>query len=94
MKQLLTWCGERALSEKPPHGSHGSSAILGGEFARSEDIERRKQSLLTRCVARAIQDQLLEDFGSRSEFSDWFMREDAPKPPVPTVKPNRSEHET
>ncbi len=30
MRQLLTWCGERALSEKPPHGSHGSSAILGG----------------------------------------------------------------
>lgn len=33
MKQLLTWCGERALSEKPPHGTHGSSAILGGKFS-------------------------------------------------------------
>lgn len=32
MRQLLTWCGERALSEKPPHGSRGSSAVLGGEF--------------------------------------------------------------
>jgi hypothetical protein len=31
MKQLLIWCGERALSEKPPHGSRGSSAVLGGE---------------------------------------------------------------
>jgi len=31
MRQLLTWCGERALSEKPPHGSHGSSAVLGGK---------------------------------------------------------------
>ena len=31
MKQLLIWCGERALSEKPPHGSHGSSAVLGGK---------------------------------------------------------------
>jgi len=66
MRQLLTWCGERALSEKPPHGSHGSSAVLG---------------------ARAIQDQLLKDFGSRSEFSDWFSREEAPKPPV-VLKPN------
>ncbi|KAK0635599.1 Mis12-Mtw1 protein family-domain-containing protein [Bombardia bombarda] len=66
MKQLLTWCGERALSEKPPHGSHGSSAVLG---------------------ARAIQDQLLKDFSARSEFSDWFSREDAPKPPV-VLKPN------
>ncbi|AEO62366.1 uncharacterized protein THITE_2106463 [Thermothielavioides terrestris NRRL 8126] len=68
MKQLLIWCGERALSEKPPHGSRGSSAILG---------------------ARAIQDQLLKDFGARSEFSDWFTREDVPKPPVPVVlQPN------
>ncbi|KAK3403136.1 Mis12-Mtw1 protein family-domain-containing protein [Sordaria brevicollis] len=66
MRQLLTWCGERALSEKPPHGSHGSSAILG---------------------ARAIQDQLLKDFGARSEFSDWFAREEAPKPPV-VLQPN------
>lgn len=41
------------------------------------------------CVARAIQDQLLKDFGARSEFSDWFSREDVPKPPVPVVlKPN------
>lgn len=32
MKQLLIWCGERALSEKPPHGSLGSSAVLGGEW--------------------------------------------------------------
>lgn len=30
MKQLLTWCGERALSEKPRHGTHNSSAIHGG----------------------------------------------------------------
>ncbi|KAL2190794.1 hypothetical protein L209DRAFT_775871 [Thermothelomyces heterothallicus CBS 203.75] len=68
MKQLLVWCGERALSEKPPHGKPGSSAILG---------------------ARAIQDQLLKDFGARSEFSDWFSREDAPKPPIPVVlQPN------
>ncbi|KAK3499702.1 Mis12-Mtw1 protein family-domain-containing protein [Neurospora hispaniola] len=66
MRQLLTWCGERALSEKPPHGSHGSSAILG---------------------ARAIQDQLLKDFGARSEFSDWFAREEASKPPV-VLQPN------
>ena len=36
MRQLLTWCGERALSEKPPHGSHGSSAILGGKEQRKK----------------------------------------------------------
>lgn len=38
-------------------------------------------------VARAIQDQLLKDFGARSEFSDWFSREDGPKRPV-VLKPN------
>lgn len=32
MKQLLTWCGERALSGKPPLGSSNSNAILGGEL--------------------------------------------------------------
>ena len=35
MKQLLVWCGERALSEKPPHGSRGNNAVLAGEFADS-----------------------------------------------------------
>ncbi|TLS28048.1 hypothetical protein PpBr36_01647 [Pyricularia pennisetigena] len=58
MKQLLTWCGERALLDRPAHGSvdsMNSNAILG---------------------ARAIQDQLLKDFGNKSEFSDWFSRED------------------
>ncbi|KAL7793588.1 Mis12-Mtw1 protein family domain-containing protein [Trichoderma ceciliae] len=66
MKQLLIWCGERALSAKP-RGTLNSGAVLG---------------------ARAIQDQLLKDFASRSEFSDWFNREDnAPKAPV-ILRPN------
>jgi kinetochore protein Mis13/DSN1 len=30
MKQLLTWCGERSLSEKPRHGTPNSTAIHGG----------------------------------------------------------------
>ncbi|OBS16220.1 hypothetical protein FPOA_13026 [Fusarium poae] len=67
MRQLLTWCGERALAKKPPHGAPNSNAILG---------------------ARAIQDKLLKDFAARSEFSDWFNREDdAPKVPV-VLRPN------
>ncbi|OBS14993.1 hypothetical protein FPOA_14021 [Fusarium poae] len=67
MKQLLTWCSERALAGRPPHGTPNSNAILG---------------------ARAIQDQLLNDFAARSEFSDWFSREDdAPKVSV-LLRPN------
>lgn len=73
MKQLLTWCGERSLSEKPPLGSTNSNEILG---------------------ARAIQDQLLKDFSTKSEFSDWFSRDEVPRPPA-IVKPNprNIEHE-
>ncbi|KAK2666555.1 hypothetical protein RAB80_017672 [Fusarium oxysporum f. sp. vasinfectum] len=53
MKQLLTWCGERALARKPPYDTPNSNAILGAHFA------------------------------ARSEFSDWFSREDdAPKVPI------------
>ncbi|KAK1995477.1 hypothetical protein LX36DRAFT_659624 [Colletotrichum falcatum] len=66
MKQLLTWCGERALLEKPPHGQTDSNTILG---------------------ARYIQEQLLKDFSTKSEFSDWFSREEGPKRPV-VYKPN------
>ncbi len=54
---------------------------------------------LTWATARAIQDQLLKDFTNRSDFSDWFNREDAPNPPAPKrpvrLKPNprNVEHE-
>ncbi|KAF4121089.1 kinetochore protein Mis13/DSN1 [Geosmithia morbida] len=69
MKQLLTWCGERALSDKPKHGSKDAGVIHG---------------------ARAIQDQLLKDFAARSEFSDWFSRDDEAIPGAPpaVLQPN------
>jgi kinetochore protein Mis13/DSN1 len=85
MKQLLTWCGERALCEKPPHGSRGSSAILGGECCLEYIVGRGHAEIYE--IARAIQDQLLKDFGTKPEFSDWFGREDVPRPPV-VLKPN------
>ncbi|KAH8669294.1 Mis12-Mtw1 protein family-domain-containing protein [Ilyonectria robusta] len=67
MKQLLTWCSERSLSEMPPHGAPNAHAILG---------------------ARAIQDQLLKDFAARSDFSDWFSRDDSvPKGLPPLEQP-------
>jgi kinetochore protein Mis13/DSN1 len=45
-------------------------------------------------TARAIQDQLLKDFGSKSEFSDWFAREDVPRPPaIEKPNPRNIEHE-
>ncbi|SLM36694.1 mis12-mtw1 family protein [Lasallia pustulata] len=68
MRQLLTWCGTRALGEKPSFSSEDSHARL---------------------AAREIQQQLLKDFSSRSEMSDWFSREDSvpdPQPPQPNPK--------
>jgi kinetochore protein Mis13/DSN1 len=44
--------------------------------------------------ARAIQDQILKDFGSKSECSDWFSREDVPRPPaIEKPNPRNIEHE-
>lgn len=40
-------------------------------------------------VARVIQEELLKDLANRSEMSDWFTREDAPKTAAPLVtRPN------
>ncbi|KAK7700090.1 hypothetical protein SLS57_012191 [Botryosphaeria dothidea] len=66
MKQLLTWCGTRALPDKPAGEVKDSSAIL---------------------AARAIQQELLNDFASKSEMSNWFDREDV-EPTVLVKKPN------
>ncbi|KAH8650213.1 Mis12-Mtw1 protein family-domain-containing protein, partial [Ilyonectria robusta] len=36
IKQLLTWCGERSLSEKPPHGTPNAHAILGARTIQDQ----------------------------------------------------------
>ncbi|KAI9877358.1 MAG: hypothetical protein M1830_004138 [Pleopsidium flavum] len=66
MKQLLTWCGTRAMGEKPSYSSEDSNARL---------------------AARVIQEELLKDFSTRSEMSDWFNREET-APAVHVKKPN------
>lgn len=50
MKQLLTWCGERALSKKPPHGSSNSNAILGGMWTFSSTINGYGTNNMTQLV--------------------------------------------
>jgi hypothetical protein len=59
MRQLLTRCGEPVLCEKPPHGSWGSSVVLGGKFALPRALLGKRIQLTSYDVARAIQDQLL-----------------------------------
>jgi kinetochore protein Mis13/DSN1 len=34
MKQLLTWCGSRALPDKPSGDVKNSNAIMAGKFGR------------------------------------------------------------
>jgi kinetochore protein Mis13/DSN1 len=53
MKQLLTWCGSRALPAKPSGDVKNANAIM---------------------AARAIQQELIDDFASKPELSDWFSR--------------------
>lgn len=53
MKQLLTWCGSRALPEKPSGNVKDANAIM---------------------AARAIQQELIDEFASKPELSDWFSR--------------------
>ncbi|KAL9098265.1 MAG: hypothetical protein Q9163_006049 [Psora crenata] len=62
MRQLLTWCGTRALDDKPTFGTEDGNAVL---------------------AAREIQSQLLKDFSTKSDLSDWFGRNEGPPPPSP-----------
>lgn len=39
-------------------------------------------------TARVIQEELLKDFSSKSELSNWFSREDVTPPTVVVKKPN------
>ncbi|KAF2466050.1 uncharacterized protein BDR25DRAFT_306272 [Lindgomyces ingoldianus] len=66
MKQLLTWCGSRALPEKPSGDVKDVNAIM---------------------AARAIQQELIDDFANKPELSDWFSREDS-TPLAVVKKPN------
>ncbi|PSN66396.1 hypothetical protein BS50DRAFT_622076 [Corynespora cassiicola Philippines] len=66
MKQLLTWCGSRALPEKPSGDVKNANAIM---------------------AARAIQQELIDDFANKPELSDWFNRPEVEAPPV-VKKPN------
>ncbi|RAL01863.1 Mis12-Mtw1 family protein [Aspergillus ibericus CBS 121593] len=65
MRQLLIWCGTRAIGDKP-------------SGSRSEDESAR-------LAARVIQEELLKEFSTNSELSNWFGREDV-NPPALVVK--------
>ncbi|KAI9723817.1 MAG: hypothetical protein M1828_004067 [Chrysothrix sp. TS-e1954] len=76
MKQLLTWCGSRALSERPSAASSDTNAVLAGDTLLFDFSQ--VPTALTVSLARAIQEELLKDFTEKSELSDWFNRDDVP----------------
>ena len=40
------------------------------------------------CLARAIEEEILKEFSSNSDLSNWFSREDVNPPRVVVKKPN------
>jgi kinetochore protein Mis13/DSN1 len=80
MKQLLTWTGERCMGEKPSHGNEDNTAELSGE-----QYGPPFNAFLT-FAARMIKESLLKDFANKSEFSDWFNREESAPPPTKVIK--------
>ncbi len=87
MKTLLTWCGERALPEKPKQGVPSTDPSLGGMSLMIEGREREREA---NCVetARAILDDLLKEFSTRPEFSNWLARDESVAPAARILKPN------
>ena len=69
MKQLLTWCGTRALGDKPAYYSEDGNARLAGEAGGG--VEGRCADVST---ARVIQEELLRDLSNQGALSDWFSR--------------------
>lgn len=88
MRQLLVWCGNRALPEKPSGGemeAAETAAMHAGEWWTFLAICLACD--LTLSLARVIQEELLNEFGSKNELSSWFDREDV-APTVVVKKPN------
>ena len=84
MRQLLMWCGARALGDKPSFERQEGNARLAGmavhKFSRGATAESG--------TAREIQSQLLKDFSTKSGLSNWFDRiESAPPATAPKANP-------
>ncbi|KAJ5639186.1 uncharacterized protein N7484_007048 [Penicillium longicatenatum] len=60
-----------------------ATRALGDKPSGSRSVDQS-----SRLAARAIQDELLKDFSTNSELSNWFSREDVNPPTVVVKKPN------
>ena len=76
MKQLLIWCGTRTLEEKPsekPPKKQDKQDLAARTIGTSPLISPFLDEKL-KGPAWEIQQQLLKDFSTHSELSDWFSR--------------------
>lgn len=71
MKQLLTWCGTRALGDKPSSTQKEFHARQAGASSSRFQTQETEANCW---IAREIQQLLLKDFSTKSEMSDWFDR--------------------
>ena len=88
MRQLLMWCGHRALPEKGVGGQMDAAetaAMHAGEFCQRHMY--RGYLADSKVPARVIQEELLNEFGTRNNLSYWYDREDT-VPAVLVKKPN------
>jgi hypothetical protein len=87
MRQLLLWCGHRALPEKSG-GGQMDAAETAAMHAGMLIFEYCKEICTDMCfIARVIQEELLNEFSSRNNLSYWYDREDT-TPTVLVKKPN------
>jgi len=86
MRQLLIWCATRAIGDKRLGSqSDDQSARLAGNSPIGCPSRDSKANMT---IARAIQEELLKEFSSNSELSNWFSREDVNPPTMIVKKPN------
>lgn len=71
MRQLLTWCGSRALPEKV-HGTGDMTEDLAVDAGMYRHYRFINAALTD--TARHIDEELLKDFANKMEMSDWFSR--------------------
>ncbi|KAI5793098.1 Mis12-Mtw1 protein family-domain-containing protein [Geopyxis carbonaria] len=72
MRQLLSWCGHRALASL-----QGSS-----EVKPANDLDGSARN-----IARVIEEELLKEITTNGQLSTWFTRDSSP-PPTVVKKPN------
>jgi hypothetical protein len=81
MRQLLLWCGHRALPEKSA-GGQMDAAETAAMHAGMLILRATSKACANTCTtARVIQEELLNEFSSRNNLSYWYDREDT----TPTV---------